>query len=147
MGAALIRSVSRSALFAVTGIEPLVLWIVAHPTSQVTAQQGTWPRVLWFSATLLLLGIAVLVFGWMVGGKAVKRWATIAAAAVSLASLANLIEDGFRVEEAFLLFVLSMATFDIALIGLTVVVFRTAPSRYRLLAVIPAAPSRRSSSS
>jgi hypothetical protein len=120
------------------GIHGVIYWIVAHPTAQATAAQGTWPRVLWFSALLLTLGIAVLVFGWMVGGTAVKRWATVAFAAMSLAALVNIVEDGFRVEEAFILFALSTLTFDIALIALTIVISRRARDRYRLLAVMPA---------
>ena len=129
---------SRSALFALVGIHGLVYWVVVRPSTQVTYAQGQWPHVLWFSALLLSLGIAVLVLGRMVGGKAVNRWATVAAAAMSMASLANIIEDGFRIEAAFLFFVLSTTTFDVALIALTIVIARAAPDRYRLLAVIPA---------
>lgn len=131
-------SVRRSVLFALVGIHGIFFWIIVHPSTQGTYAQRQWPNVLWFSATLLTLGIAVLAFGWMVGGKPVKRWATIAFAAISWAALVNVIEDGFRVEEAFIFFVLGTLTFEIALLALTIVIARTAPDRYRLLAVIPA---------
>jgi hypothetical protein len=125
-------------LFAVVGIHGLVFWVVVHPSTQSTYAQRQWPNVLWFSALLLSLGIAVLVFGRMVGGRAVVRWATIAAAVVSLAGLVNIVEDGLRVEGAFLLFVLCTLTFNIALITLTVGIARSAPDRYRLFALVPA---------
>ena len=132
------RSLGRPALFALVGIHGLIFWVVAHPATQATFIQRQWPNVLWFSALLLSLGIAVLVFGRMAGGRAAVRWAAVAAAAISLASLVNIVEDGFRIEEAFLFFVLCTATFEIALIALTVVIARTPQARYRLLALVPA---------
>ena len=98
----LIPRLVRSALFVLAGVELLIYWVVVHRAAEATALQATWPRVLWFSATLLMLGVAVLVFGRMVGAQAVKRWATVGFAAITLASLVNIVEDGLRIEEAFL---------------------------------------------
>ena len=113
-------------------------WVVVRPSTQLTYAQGDWPNVLWFSALLLSLGLAVLLFGRMVGGETVTRWTTVAGAAVSLASLVNIVEDGFRIEAAFLLFVLCILTLDIALIGSVVVIARAPIDRYRLYALVPA---------
>jgi hypothetical protein len=131
-----VTSAGRSALFALTGIHSLIYWLVVHPTPGVTPAQ-TWPNVLWFSALLLSLGGAVFAFARMLPGEAIRRWATVALVAISVASLFNVIEDGFRVEIAFLFFILSGLAFDIALLALAIAIARTTQDRYRLLAVIP----------
>lgn len=128
---------SRSALFALTGILWLVSW-VAGPSFQMTASMAKWLVVLLFSATLLSLAVALPVVGRMVGGPWVVRLATIAGAAASLCSVANIFEDGFEIEWFFLVFVLGLLILDVALPALAIVIARTAPDRYRLLAVIPA---------
>lgn len=128
---------SRSALFALTGILWLVSW-VAGPSFQMTASMAKWLVVLLFSATLLSLAVALPVVGRMVGGPWVVRLATIAGAAASLCSVANIFEDGFQIDWFFLVFVLGLLILDVALPALTIVIARTAPDRYRLLAVIPA---------
>src|SRR5512147_2432283 len=129
--------VSRSLLFALTGILWFVSW-VAGPSFEMTASIAKWLDVLLFSAALLSLAIALPVFGRMVGGQQVVRSATIAGAAASLCSVANIFEDGFQIEWFFLVFVLGLLILDVALLALTIVIARTAPDRYRLLAVIPA---------
>jgi hypothetical protein len=133
-----VSSLVRSAVFALTGIHSLAYWLTIRPSAEVTDAQGQWPQVLWFSAMLLILGLAVLVFGRMVGTESVLRWATFAFAAIGLASLINIVEDGFRVEYAFLFFILSTLIFDLALIAMATVIAWTARGRSRLLAVVPA---------
>lgn len=129
---------SRSLLFALTGTLLFVFWVVARPSSEMTESMTEWPNVLWFSATLLSLAVALPVFGRMVGGPQVVRLAAIAGAGVGLSSVANVFEDGFQIEAAFFLFILGTLIVDVALLALTIVIARTAPNRYRLLAVIPA---------
>ncbi len=131
-------AVSRSVVFALAGIHSLVYWLVVRPSTEVTYAQGQWPQVLWFSAMLLFLGIAILVLGRMVGGQSVVRWATIAFVAVALASLVNIVEDGFRVEGAFLVFMLSTLAFDISLVAMTLAIAFSAKDQGRLLAAVPA---------
>jgi MFS family permease len=97
-----------------------------------------WLVVLSFSAALLSLAVALPVFGRMVGGRQVVRLATICGAAASLCSVANIFEDGFQIEWFFFVFVLGLLILDVALLALTIVIARTAPDRYRLLAGIPA---------
>jgi hypothetical protein len=129
---------SRSLLFALTGILLFVFWVVARPSFEMTASMTEWPNVLWFSATLLSLAVALPVFGRMVGGQMVIRLASIAGAGVGLSSVANIFEDGFQIEGFFFLFILGTLTLDVALLALTIVIARTALGRYRLLAGIPA---------
>jgi hypothetical protein len=129
--------VSRSLLFALTGILFLVSW-VAGPSFEMTASMAKWRVVLVFSAALLSLAVALPVVGRMVGGPPVVRWATIAGSAASLCSVANVFEDGVEIEWFFFVFVLGLLILDVALLALTIVIARTAPDRYRLLAVIPA---------
>ncbi len=132
------RDISRSLLFATTGVALFAYWSIARPTFEITASMKEWPTVLWFSATLLSLAVTLPVFGRMVGGPQVVRWATIAGAGVGLSSVANVIEDGFRIEGAFFLFIMGTWTLNIALIALTIVLARTFGGRDRLLAFIPA---------
>jgi hypothetical protein len=129
---------SRSLLFALAGILFFVFWVVARPSYEMTASMTEWPNVLWFSATLLSLAVALPVFGRMLGGRPVVRLASIAGAAVGLSSVANVFEDGLRIEAFFFAFILGTLILDVALLALTIVIARTVPDRYRLLASIPA---------
>lgn len=129
---------SRSLLFALTGILLFVFWVVARPSFEMTASMTEWPRVLWFSGTLLSLAVALPVFGRMVGGQRVVRLASIAGGGVGLSSVANIFEDGFGIEGFFFLIILGALILDVALLALTIVIGRTALGRYRLLAGIPA---------
>ena len=97
-----------------------------------------WPTVLWFSATLLLLAVALPVFGRMVGGRQVVRMASIAGLGVGLSSVANIFEDGFRIDGFFFAFILGTMTLNISLLMLTIVITRRVAGRDRLLAIIPA---------
>ncbi|MEO7396336.1 MAG: hypothetical protein ABIW50_06940 [Candidatus Limnocylindria bacterium] len=129
---------SRSFLFALTGVLFFVYWAVARPSFEMTASMTEWPNVLWFSATLISLAVALPVFGRMVGGRSVIRLASIAGAGVGLSSVANIFEDGFRIEAFFFAFILGTLILDVALLALTIVIARTFPDRSRLLALIPA---------
>lgn len=129
---------SRSLLFALTGVAFFVYWAVARPSFEMTASMTEWPSVLWFSATLLSLAVALPVFGRMVGGPRVVRLASISGAGVGLSSVANIFEDGFRIDVFFFAFILGTLILDVALLALTIVIARTFRGRYRLLALIPA---------
>ncbi len=128
----------RALLFAGTGVAWFTLRFVAGP-SQTTASMQEWPNVISFSAALLLLALALVTFGRMVGGRSVTRPVTIAAAAAGVMSVVNIVEDGFRVEAAFYAFVLGLLILDVALGWLAVAIARTETGRRRLLAAIPAA--------
>lgn len=129
---------SRSLLFALTGVLFFVYWAVARPSFEMAASMTEWPHVLWFSATLLSLAVALPVFGRMVDGRSVIRLASIAGAGVGLSSVANIFEDGFRIDAFFFAFILGTLILDVALLALTIVIARTFPGRSRLFALIPA---------
>jgi hypothetical protein len=129
---------SRSLLFALTGVAFFVFWVGARPSGEMTASMQEWPNVLWFSATLMTLAVALTVFGRMVGGRYVARLALVGGAGVALSSVANVFEDGFRIDAAFFVFILGTLILDLALLALTIQVARTAPDRIRRLALIPA---------
>jgi hypothetical protein len=132
------RGVSRSLLFAVTGILLFLFWAVARPSFEATASMTEWPNVLWFSATLLSLAVALPVFGRMVGGRSVVRLASIAGAGIGLSSISNIFEDGFGIDAFFFAFSLGTVILEVALLALTVVIARAFRGRDRLLAIIPA---------
>ena len=129
---------SRSLLFALTGVLLFLYWVVARPSFEMTASMTEWPHVLWFSATLLSLAVALPVFGRMVGGRSAVRLASIAGAGVGLSSIANIFEDGFGIDAFFFAFILGTLILEVALLALTIVITGTMRGRYRLLAVIPA---------
>lgn len=128
---------ARAALFALTGVALFVLWVVERPSREMTASMTEWPHVLWFSATLLTLAVALPVFGRMVGGRSVIRLAAIAAAAIALTSVANILEDGVGIDGFFFAFVGGTLIFEVALLAMTIVIARAVPGRARLLALIP----------
>ena len=128
----------RALLFAGTGVAWFTFWFVIQPSTETIASMQEWPRVVWFSATLLLLALALVTFGRMVGGRWVVRLATIAAGAAGVLGVVNIVEDGFRVEAMFFVFVLGLLILDVALAGLALAIALTAAGRRRLLAAIPA---------
>lgn len=128
---------SRWLLFAITGMLWFGSW-VAPRSFEMSPSIVKWLVVLWFSASLLSLALALLVFGRMVSGREGARLASVASASAGLCSVANIFEDGFQIEAFFLVFVLGLLILDVALLALAIVIARTAPDRYRLLAVIPA---------
>jgi hypothetical protein len=129
----------RGLLFAGTGVAWFTFWFITKPSQEMTASMTEWPSVIWFSSTLLALALALVTFGRMVGGRWVIRLATVAAAGVGLSSIANVVEDGFRVEAAFFAFILGMLILEIGLAGLTLAIAGTVAGRRRILAAIPAA--------
>ena len=132
----------RALLFAVTGVTWFAFWFtyfVINGPSQSVASMQVWVNVIAFSATLLTLAVSLVTFGRMVGGPWVTRMATFAGATAALLSVTNIVEDGFRVEAAFYVFVLGMGILHVALAGLALAIVRSAAGRRRLLAGVPAA--------
>jgi hypothetical protein len=127
----------RAVLFALTGIAFFVFWAVARPSFEMTASMTEWPQVLWFSATLFVLALALREFGLVVGGARVGRWASIAGAGAGLSSVANIFEDGFGIGAAFFGFIAGTLTLNVSLIVLAIAIARTLPGRYALLALVP----------
>ena len=128
----------RPALFTLTGIAFFAYWALGRPTFDATESQTEWPTVIWFSATLALLAVALPVYGRMVGGRWVVRLAFVAGAAMGLSSVANIFEDGFRMDWVFAVFILGEAVALVSLLALTVVIAATRGGSGRLLALVPA---------
>lgn len=127
----------RALLFALTGVALFVFWAGTHPSFEMTASMKEWPQVLWFSATLFVLAIALPVFGRMVGGRSTVRLASIGGAGIGLSSVANIFEDGFGIDAAFFGFVAGTLILNVSMIVLVIVIARTMPGRSGLLALVP----------
>lgn len=125
----------RTALFGFTGLTFFVHWLVEHPGLDVSPTQGEWPHVLAFSAAILMLAFAVPLFARMVGQRLAIRASWVVAAGAVLASAANVVEDGLKVEWAFFVFVASTAIMLAGLLALTLLI--VARSRGRGLALVP----------
>jgi len=69
----------------------------------------------------------------------VPRLALVGGAGVALSSVANVFEDGLQMSWVFFVFIAGVATCNLALLVLTVVIALTRRGGYRLLALIPAA--------
>jgi hypothetical protein len=128
----------RSALFALTGIALFAYWALGRPTFEAAASRSEWPTVIWFSATLALLAVALPVFGRMAGGGWVVRLALVAGAAIGLSSVANIFEDGLDLDWVFAVFILGELVSLVSLLALTVVIAATRRGSGRLLALVPA---------
>ncbi len=128
---------ARATLFALTGFAFLAYWVVANPSFEATASQGEWPHVLGFSGALLTLAVALPVFGRMVGGRWVTRLSLVAGSGVALSSVANVFEDGLRIEWVFFVFILGEMINLVALVILSVLIVWTGRGRDRLLALVP----------
>jgi hypothetical protein len=138
LGAVDWNAASRSLLFALTGVALFVFWAIARPSFAMTESMKEWPQVLWFSATLLSLAVALPVFGRMVGGRRVVQMSSIAGGGVGLSSVANIFEDGFGIDAFFFAFVLGTLIMNLALLALAIAMARALPGRSKLLAAIPA---------
>lgn len=129
----------RAASFAFVAVLCFTYWLVADPSTEVTAKQFEWPYVLWFSAMLLALGVAYPLFARLVGGRLAFRVSLVPAAGAALSSLVNVVEDGFGVDGAFIFFAVATGIGLLGLIALTIVVAYSGRGGYRLLALVPAA--------
>lgn len=128
----------RPLLFAFTGLAFFVFWSLAHPSFEMTASMTEWPQVLWFSATLLSLAVALPVFGRMMGSRWSVRLASLAGAGIGLSGIANIFEDGFGIDAFFFAFILGNLILQVSLLVLVIVIARTFRGRHKALALIPA---------
>ncbi len=126
----------RAALFALVGVTFATLWVSFRSTYD---EQSSFDLnlVVGFSAALALLAAALPAFAHMVGASIVVHVSLIPAAGAAIGSVANLVEDGLRVEEAFWGFVAGAALMTLGLIALAAVIARAVRGRRRLLAAIP----------
>jgi hypothetical protein len=128
--------VRRSLLFGLVGIGFFAMWFIAKPDYEQSPTQLEWPYIITFSALLLALGFAVAQFARLDGDQLVVRTALVVAAGTVLSSVANVLEDGLRIDEAFFAFVLGTAITVLGLLALTIALF--VRGRQRRFAVVPA---------
>lgn len=128
--------VTQAALFALAGVSSFAYWILADPGPDTISTE--WRYVLLFSLSLLALGVALPVFGSMVGGRFATRVSLVAGSAAVFGSVVNIVEDGLGVEWAFWGFVAATAIQLLALLVLTVVVALATRNRRRWWALVPA---------
>jgi hypothetical protein len=89
-----------------------------------------------FSALILLLAFAVPQFAQLAGGQFEFRASLAVAAGAALSSVANVLEDGLKVEWAFFAFILGVAIIDLGLLVLTIAIARRGAQRH--FALVPA---------
>jgi hypothetical protein len=123
-------------VFALVGAALFSFWLVAHPSFEASLAQNEWPYVLAFSATILSLAVGVPLFFRLVGDRLAFRTSLVVAAGSVLSSIANVIEDGLRLEWAFYGFVLGAAVVLLGLLTLTIVIARG--REQRRFALVPA---------
>ena len=126
----------RAALFALTGLGFFTFWLIADPGFEASPTQGEWPNVLAFSAIILTLAFAVPQFADLVGGRWAFRASRVVAAGAVLSSVANVIEDGFKMDWAFFAFILGFAIMEIGLLALTIAIATRVGQRH--YGVVPA---------
>jgi hypothetical protein len=127
----------RATFLALAGIALFAYWVIFDPTNDAKSSQSEWRFVIGFSAALLILAVAILLYGDMVGGRWVRRLSIGAATGLVISGVANVFEDGFSIDWVFFVFVLGTATTLISLIGTTVAITATNQGRQRLLALVP----------
>jgi hypothetical protein len=95
--------------------------------------------VLAFSGAILCLAVACPAYAQLVGRKGVYRVSLVPAAAFTLGSLVNIVEDGLGLDWAFLGVVLTTAVGLLGLLAFTAVAAYAGRGADRLLALVPAA--------
>ena len=130
------RLVKRAALFAFFGVAFFAHWLVVTPSFEASPTQGEWPYVLWFSAIILTLAFVVPQFAQLVGGSFPFRASLVVAAGAVLSSAANVLEDGLKMDWAFLAFIAGLVIIYIGLLALTLAL--VARGRMRQFALVPA---------
>ena len=126
---------TRAALFALVGFGVFAYWLVANPGFDTSPTQGEWPYVLAFSAIILAIALAVMQFARFAGGSVAFRASLVVAAGAILSSAANVLEDGLKMEWAFLVFVMGTAIILFGLLMLTIAVAARRGQRY--FALVP----------
>jgi hypothetical protein len=123
-------------LFAGVGLALATFWLVADPGRDIVRTE--WAYVLAFSGVLLVLAVGLVAMGRAVGGRWALRFSLLSAAACSVASVVNVVEDGLGQEWAFFAFVVCLIVIDLGLLAMTIAIAVTAEGRLRWFALAPA---------
>ena len=103
------------------GVSFLVYWMLVDPGYGDNSSQAEWGVVLAFSAVLFLLAVVLPILARLHGARLTVRVALVAAFGAALSSVANIVEDGFRVEWFFYVFVLGTGIMLLGLLAMTVI--------------------------
>jgi hypothetical protein len=120
------------------GVVAWLYWTITDPTFDVSAAQDEWPDVLAFSGFILMLGIgAATLARTACSSVAVRRLANALVVAAVVGAVTNIVEDGFGVEQAFIVFAMSTGAQLLCLLGLAVALAVTIRGPRRILAFAP----------
>ncbi len=123
--------VARVALFVSVGVAWMFWWVWTSP------EDRNWPHALVFSGFLLLLAIAIPQVARLAGGSTAFRVSLVAAGGAGLASVANLFEDGLRIDGFVYGFILGLLVMEVGLLIMAAVIASTGGGPARLVAVVP----------
>jgi ABC-type Fe3+-siderophore transport system permease subunit len=124
--------------FALVGAVFLAHWLLADPSYDESASQSEWPYVLFFSGVIALLALAVPLLARLAERRLAYRISITVAAGASIASVANIVEDGLQIGWFFLVFVLGTALMVLGLAALTIAIAFAGRGGRRLLALVSA---------
>lgn len=131
--------VLRVSLFLATGLVwcAISLRAVLDPTYQVPPVPGDWFSVLSFSAAIFALAIALPVLAQTLGDGRVVSASLVGAAGAAAAGVANIVEDGLRIEWAFFVFIGGALVLEIGLLAMAALILIRVRGRLRFLAAVP----------
>jgi hypothetical protein len=122
------------------GVGAWLHWSITDPSFEQSATQTQWPYLLAFSGLIILLAVGAAALARAISGAAVVRTiSTLLLTAALVGAATNVVEDGFGVEQAFLVFVLSSAVQLLTLVALAVALAVNVVGPRRVLAVAPIA--------
>ena len=135
-----VSSILDAAFFALYGCAFFAWWVATDPSHEQTETQGEWPYVVAFSGVILLLGLALPRFSRLAGDRLAFRASLVVAGGAVLGSVANVFEDGLKLEWVFFVFVFSLLLIDLGLLALVIVLAVRGRGDRRALALVPAGP-------
>ncbi len=118
---------------------PIVHWMVADPPQDETSQQHEWFFVVFFSAVVLVIGAGMLVVAHQAPVPGASRAAWFVAGAALAASLTNLVEDGWGLDQAFFAFVVELLVLLLGCVVLAVTILARERGFGRVWAAVPLA--------
>jgi hypothetical protein len=124
----------------VVGVGAWLHWSITDPSFEQSATQSEWPYLLAFSGLIILLAVGAAALARAISGStAVRAISTLLLGVAVAGATTNVVEDGFGVEQAFVVFVLSTALQLLALVALAVALAVDVVGARRVLAAAPLA--------
>ncbi len=115
-------------------------WTITDPTVEVSATQSEWPYLLAFSGLIVSLAVAAAALARTITpAPRVRTITAVLLGAALVGAATNIVEDGFGVEEAFVVFALSTGVQLLSLLALAVALALNVAGTRRVLALAPLA--------